>query len=104
LYYVKCILYYNQHMGTTVQVRLDSETQEKLDRAARRLGLTRSEVLREGIRLVERSTGKKAPPRLIGIGSVDFGPGDLATNKKHLRNLGVKSMGKGWLPPEARAK
>jgi predicted transcriptional regulator len=91
-------------MGTTVQVRLDDQMQEKLDRAARRLGVTRSEILREGIRLVEKGTAKKTVPRLIGIGCVDFGPGDLATNKKYLKNLGAKSMGKGWRPPKARAK
>lgn len=91
-------------MGTTVQVRLDDEMQQTLDRAARRLGVTRSEILREGIRLVERNTAEKALPRLVGIGCVDFGPGDLATNKKYLKNLGVKSMGKGWRRPKARAR
>lgn len=97
-------LYYNQPMGTTVQVRLDDEMQEKLDRAARRLGVTRSEILREGIRLVEKSTAERSIPRLAGIGCVDFGPGDLATNRKYLKNFGVKSMGKGWRSPKARAK
>ena len=91
-------------MGITVQVRLNGELEEKLERAARRLGLTRSEILREGIRLVEKSTTEQAVPRLIGVGCVDFGPGDLATNKKYLKNLGVKSMGKGWRRPKAQAR
>jgi hypothetical protein len=83
---------------------LDDELRERLDRAARRLGLSRSEALREGIRLVDRSTNTNATPRLVGIGCLDFGPGDLATNKKYLKGLGVKSMGKGWRPPKARKK
>jgi hypothetical protein len=33
-------------------------------------------------------------PQLIGIGCVDFGPGDLATNKKHMEGFGQKSMGR----------
>ncbi|HWG18970.1 MAG TPA: CopG family transcriptional regulator [Terracidiphilus sp.] len=87
-----------------VQVRLDDEMQQELDRAARRRGVTRSDILREAIRLVIKSAPENAVPRLAGIGCVDFGPGDLATNKKHLRNLGVKSMGKGWRASKARAK
>jgi len=89
-------------MGAVVQVRLDNELREKLDRAARRLGLSRSEALREGIRLVEKSASANAVPRLIGIGCLDYGPGDLATNKKYLKSLGVKSMGKGWRPAKAQ--
>ena len=91
-------------MGAIVQVRLDDELRERLDRAARRLGLSRSEALREGIRLVDRSANTNAAPRLVGIGCLDFGPGDLATNKKYLKGLGVKSMGEGWRPPKARKK
>jgi metal-responsive CopG/Arc/MetJ family transcriptional regulator len=91
-------------MGTTVQVRLDDQMQEKLDRAARRLGVTRSEILREGIRLVEKSAAEKAVPRMVGVGCVAFGPGDMATNKKYLKDLGVKSMGKGWRRPKAGKK
>jgi|HubBroStandDraft_1064217.scaffolds.fasta_scaffold656836_1 hypothetical protein len=91
-------------MGAIVQVRLDDETREKLDRAARRLGLSRSEALREGIRLVEKRASANAIPRLVGIGCLDYGPGDLATNKKYLKSLGVKSMGKGWRPARAQNK
>ena len=91
-------------MGATVQVRLDNETHQKLDRAARRLGLTRSEILREAIRRVVENTGEKPVPRLVGTGCVDFGPGDLATNKKYLKNFGVRSMGKGWRTRKARSR
>jgi hypothetical protein len=91
-------------MGSTVQVRLDEEMQQKLDRAARRLGLSRSEALREGIRLVDKRASVHAVPRLIGVGCLDYGPGDLATNRKYLKGLGAKSMGKGWRPAKARNK
>jgi hypothetical protein len=89
-------------MGAIVQVRLDDEMRQKLDRAARRLGVSRSEALRVGIRLVDRRASANTVPRLVGIGCLDFGPGDLATNKKYLKSLGVKSMGKTWHPPKAR--
>ena len=77
-----------------VQVRLDAEMQERLDRAARRLGWSRSEILREGIRLVEMSAGQKTVPKLIGIGMFDGGPSDLSTNRKYLKDLGLGSMGR----------
>jgi hypothetical protein len=86
-------------MATMVQVRLNTEMQEKLERAARRLGWSRSEILREGIRLVEISAGEKAVPRLIGIGMFGGGPSDLSTNKKYLKDLGLKSMGRARKKP-----
>ncbi|KAA6463190.1 hypothetical protein DYQ86_07680 [Acidobacteria bacterium AB60] len=40
----------------------------------------------------DRLDEKKLPVsvRLVGIGSVSFGPGDLATNKKHMKGFGKK--------------
>lgn len=90
-------------MGATVQVRLDAEMQEKLNRAARRLGLSRSEALREGIRLVDKRASAHTVPRLIGIGCFDSGINDLATNKGHMKDFGVRSMGRGWRRPEDRS-
>jgi hypothetical protein len=74
---------------TTVQARLDEKTQAVLDRLRQR-GLTTSEVIREGIHLVENQQPPDARPRLVGIGCVSFGPGDLATNKKHMEGFGKK--------------
>ncbi len=91
-------------MKATVQARLDEETQAALERLVRRHGWSTSRVVREGIHLVEEQQAAATRPRLIGIGSVDFGPGDLATNKKHLERFGVKSMGKNWRPPKGRAR
>jgi len=60
-------------MKTSVQARLDEETQAALDRLVRRQSLTPSEVVREGIRLMDKQCA--APPRrkLIGIGMFDSG-------------------------------
>lgn len=90
-------------MKASVQARLDEETKAALDRL-RRSGMTTSQVIREGIHLVEKQHPARKRPRLVGIGCVDFGPGDLATNKKHMADFGVKSMGKGWIRPEDHAK
>jgi hypothetical protein len=89
-------------MTTTVQARLDEETQAALDRLVRQRGLKPSDAVREGIRLLDKHHTPPARPRLIGIGCVNFGPGDLATNKKHMKDFGVRSMGKGWRRPNER--
>jgi hypothetical protein len=91
-------------MKTMVQARLDEETQAALDGLVRRKGWSASKVVREGIHLLASREKVAKPIKLIGIGCVDFGPGDLATNKRYLKDLGAKSMGKGWRPPRTRAR
>ncbi len=91
-------------MGSTVQARLDAETQEKLQRLVERHGMSTSEVIREGIRLVEERHAKPKRPRLIGVGMFGGGPGDLSTNKKYMEDFGAKSMGKGWRRPKGRGE
>jgi hypothetical protein len=91
-------------MTTTVQARLDEETQAALDRLVRQRGLKPSDAVREGLRLLDKHHAPPARPRLVGIGCVNFGPGDLATNKKHMKDFGVKSMGKGWRRPNERSR
>jgi hypothetical protein len=86
-------------MGSSVQVRLDDETEAALKRIASAEGWTTSEALRFCIHQVDRQRGAKRRQRLIGIGEFDSGIPDLATNKKYLDDLGVKSMGKGWRRP-----
>jgi len=83
-------------MGTTVQVRLDEETQAALE-GLRRRGLSTSEVLRKGIHLVAQEIGTDKPIEIIGLGKYDFGVRDLSTNKKYLIGLGRSSM-PGWKP------
>ncbi len=74
-------------MGTVVQTRLDQETQSLLDRLVSEAGLTTSEVLRKGIKLVAAA---ELPHRrgLIGAGEFDSGVSDLSTNKKYMEDYG----------------
>jgi hypothetical protein len=90
-------------MAATVQARFDTKAQEALNRLTRANGWTRSQALRECVLRVDEQTIAKPLPRLIGIGCVDSGLPDLATNKAHMKDFGVKSMGKGWKRPEDRA-
>ena len=77
-------------MGSTVQVRLDDEATSQLRGYVKRSGKTASEVLRRGLQLAINEEKLSASVRLVGIGCVDFGPGDLATNKKHMEGFGKK--------------
>jgi hypothetical protein len=87
-------------MGSSVQLRLDEETEAALKRIAHAEGWTDAETLRFCIHEVDRQRGAKRQRRMIGIGEFNSGIPDLATNKKYLEDLGVRSMGKGWRPPE----
>lgn len=42
-----------------LQVRIDQETKEQLDKCVKKRGSTRSEVVREGIKRVAKETEKK---------------------------------------------
>jgi Arc/MetJ-type ribon-helix-helix transcriptional regulator len=77
-------------MTTTVQARLDKETQAILDRL-RRSGRTTSDVIREAIRLVDREYRGGAASRMIGIGMIRSGVPDMGSNKEHLEGLGSNS-------------
>ena len=77
-------------MGTTVQARFDTKAEAALKKLIRTNGWTTSQALRECVLRVYEQTAAKPRPRLIGIGCVDFGPGDLATNKKHMEGFGKK--------------
>jgi hypothetical protein len=91
-------------MGATVQVRLDKAAEAALEQLVRVNGWTASQAVRDSLLKAAEQQKPKPRPRLIGIGCVSFGPGDLATNKKHMKDFGVKSMGKGWRPPKERAR
>ena len=86
-------------MGATVQVRLDKESEAALKRLVRASGCTASEAVRESILKADEQLKAQPRPRLVGIGCVSFGPGDLATNKKHMEGFGKKwrvdKQGKG---------
>jgi hypothetical protein len=86
-------------VSATIQARLDEETQAALERLVRRHGLRPSEVVREGIRLMDEKHKAQKRPKLIGAGRFDSGIPDLATNKKYMKDFGVKGMGKGRKNP-----
>lgn len=54
----------------------------------RELGWTPSQVVREGLRVLEASRLRRNRPGIIGLGKFESGVSDLGSNKKHLRNLG----------------
>ena len=88
-------MYYNYQicstmvfMKTSVQARLDPESQAVLDGLVRRLGWSPSEVVREGIRLVDKQHAKPARRKVIGLGEFDSGITDLGSNKAHLEGYG----------------
>jgi hypothetical protein len=78
-------------MGTTVQARLDKETLAEMNAFLARKGWSTSKAVREAIRLLVRHESGPAASRMIGIGIIDAGPGDMATNRKYLAGLGRDS-------------
>jgi hypothetical protein len=77
-------------MTTTVQARLDKETQAIFDRL-RRSGRTTSDIIREAIRLVDRERSSGAAGKMIGIGMIRSSVPDMGSNKKYLEGLGSNS-------------
>jgi hypothetical protein len=78
-------------MKTSVQARLDPESQAALEGLVRRLGWSTSRAVREGLHLLARQHGGGAARKMIGIGMFDSGIPDLGSNKKHLEGMGSNS-------------
>jgi hypothetical protein len=72
----------------TVQARLNKDEQKTLARLAKQLGCTESQVVREGLRALAAVYPSPRKPKIIGMGEFEFGPPDLATNKKHMEGFG----------------
>lgn len=75
----------------TVSLKLPEEIDARLEARAREIGRTKSEITREALR---RFLGSEPTP---GVSCLDLvrdlvgrarGPGDLASNKKHLHQYG----------------
>jgi len=75
-------------MGATVQARLDDETQADLESLAKRLGVSQSEVVREGIRLMKEKHKPAPLKKLIGVGMFSSGLTDLSRNPKYMEGFG----------------
>ena len=83
-------------MSKVITLRADSATVGLIKHLSQIKGVNESEVLREGIRALERETisdgtyKKRRQNRLVGIGSVATDIPDLATNTKHMAGFGLK--------------
>ncbi len=75
-------------MKTIVQARLDPETGKALLKLKRQLGMSESEVVRAGLRLLAASQPTSQSPRIVGLGQFDSGVTDLGSNKTHLKGFG----------------
>ncbi len=75
-------------MGNAIQARLDDKSRKRLAVLVRELGLTPSEVVREGLRILEASYVRRKKQGVIGLGKFRSGVPDLGSNKKHLREFG----------------
>ena len=75
-------------MGFVIQARLDDRSRKRLRALVRELGLTPSEVVREGIRVLEYTHVRKKKRTVIGLGKFASGFSDLGSNKKHFDGFG----------------
>jgi len=78
-------------MKTSVQARLDEESQAALELVVRRHGWSTSRAVREGLHLLVRQHSGSAATKMIGIGIFDSGVTDGGSNKKYLEGLGSNS-------------
>jgi hypothetical protein len=75
-------------MGAVIQARLDGRSRKRLAALARELGWTPSQVVREGLRVLEASYLRRKKHGIIGLGKFESGVTDLGSSKKHLRDFG----------------
>jgi hypothetical protein len=73
---------------STIQARLDDRSRKRLAVLVRELGWTPSQVVREGLRILEVNYVRRKKQGVIGLGRFSSGVADLGTNKKHLRGFG----------------
>lgn len=71
-----------------IQARLDEPSKKRLRVLTRELGWSPSQLVREGLRLVEVSHLRKKKRGVIGLGQFSSGLADLGSNKKHLKDFG----------------
>jgi hypothetical protein len=74
-------------MARIIHARLDPETERMLRRLERRFGWSDSQVVREGIKVLNGLTtpGRR---RVVGLGRFSSGILDLGSNKTHLKGFG----------------
>jgi hypothetical protein len=75
-------------MRSTLQARLDERSQKLLSALIRELGWSPSQVVREGLRILNATHLRRKKKGIIGLGKFRSGMVDLGSNKKHLRGFG----------------
>ncbi len=75
-------------MRSAIQARLDDRSRKRLAVLVRELGWSPSQVVREGLRVLEASYLRRKKRGVIGLGRFCSGVSDLGSNKKHLRDFG----------------
>jgi hypothetical protein len=75
-------------MRAAIQARLDDRSRKRLAVLVRELGWSPSQVVREGLRVLEASYLRRKKRGVIGLGRFSSGVSDLGSNKKHLRGFG----------------
>jgi hypothetical protein len=75
-------------MRSAIQARLDDRSRKRLAVLVRELGWSPSQVVREGLRVLEASYLRRKKRGVIGLGRFRSGVTDLGSNKKHLRGFG----------------
>jgi len=75
-------------MRSAIQARLDEPSRKRLSALMRELGWSPSQVVREGLRILEASYLRRKKRGIIGLGKFRSGVSDLGSNKKHLKDLG----------------
>ena len=78
----------NLVMGSSVQARLDRETQAALEALVQLLDWSPPRVVRESLRLMAACYGTSSRTKVIGVGRFASGIADLGSNKKHVRDFG----------------
>jgi hypothetical protein len=78
-------------MPLTIQVRLDEQTRKRLRLLARELGWTFSQVVSEGLRVLEATHSRRRKQDIIGLGRFCSGIYDLGSHKSTCESLGVES-------------
>ncbi len=75
-------------MPAAIQARLDDRSRKRLAVLVRELGWSPSQIVREGLRVLEASYLRRKKRGVIGLGRFCSGVSDLGSNKKHLRGFG----------------
>jgi len=75
-------------MRSAIQARLDDRSRKRLSLLVRELGWTPSQVVREGLRVLEATHLRRKRRVIIGLGKFRSGISDLGYNKKYLRDFG----------------